>query len=172
MRAGIGLIGLLLSVAIIFYMMFGGPGNPGYVRGDLEAQKQADKEVEQISGKDSNGKLATDSVTIEASDKGILVKNVESGGAFDQHFGLQTGDVILDIGPLDAKTQASDDSTAKAYLHDAYARNEQLVVQRGPKRLTLPDDRTPPPPGTPQPQQQRMNPMLQAHNLVNKIESH
>jgi len=186
MRAGIGLIGLLLAVGLVFYLMFGGPGNPGSVRTDLEAKKQADTFVNQISGKDAKGELATDSISIEAGSRGILVKTVEPGGAFAQHFGIQPNDVILDIGPLDAKTQATDDETAKAFLHRAYAQGWQLVVQRGAERVTLPTSGNPapqaptmqsvqsPPDQQAAPQQapQRMNPSLQAHNLIDKIQSH
>ena len=139
--AGIGLIGLLLCAGITFYLMFGGPGNPGTVRTDLEARKQANEFGNQISGKDVNGEIVTKSIAFQAGSRGIEVSNVTRGGAFDMKYGLQSGDVILEIGPLDAKQQASDNGTADAYLRDAYARGEQLVVNRGVQQLTLPDQR-------------------------------
>lgn len=142
---GVGLLALLLGVALIFYLMFaaGGKGSAGQA---LEAQKQTQSFGNEISGKDAQGEIVTKSIAFDASNKGIVVQSVTAGGAFATKYGLQAGDVILEIGPLVAKDQAADNTTADAYLRDAYARSEPLVVQRGGQRVTLPTPVGPPGP--------------------------
>ena len=157
MRAGIGLLVLLFAVALMFYMMSSSASV------DVAAKKQAELQVNQFSGKDQSGKLATDSIAIDTDPKGVLVKSVEAGGAFDLKFGIKAGDLIVEIGPL-AKDQFQDPATAKAYLHDAYARDETLVVQRGSDRVTLPQ------PGTPA--AARPTGQQQMQDLINKVPTH
>lgn len=157
MRAGIGLLALLMGVALMFYLMSRDAGT------SLAVKKQADQVGNQISGKDANGKLATDTLTFDADAKGVKVNTVEPGGAFEQKFGIKAGDLIVEIGPL-SRDQFQDNSTAKAYLHDAYARDEQLVVVRGNERLTLPQAGTPAA-GRPTAQQQ-------VQDLMNKVQTH
>ena len=157
MRAGVGLLALLMGVALMFYLM---SQNASV---DLAAKKQADATVNQFSGKDANGKLATDTIGIDAGTKGVTVTRVDADGAFEQKFGIKAGDLIVEIGPL-TKDQFGDNATAKAYLHDAYARDEALVVVRDGQRVTLPE------PGTPA--SARPTGQQQVQDLMNKVQTH
>ncbi len=184
--AGVGLIGILLVVAFGFYMMFGGPGNPGYVRPAMEAKRDTEELANTISGRDSNKVPVTESITYEVTAKGILVKTVDPNGALGQKFGLRPGDLIIDLAGIASEQFAGSPSDAKAYMQGQFAR-EPWMVRRGDQKLNLPQDRnvgiettaapTPPDatavePTTPQPNQPRGNARNQARDLVNKIESH
>ena len=159
---GVGLLALLLGVALIFYLMFGGKGG-GSAGQALQVQKQTQSFGNQVSGKDADGKIVTESIKFEAGPKGVVVSTVTAGGAFDRKYGLRAGDVIQEIGSLSAKEQATDDRTADAYLRDAYARDWPLVVQRGTDRLTLPQQ-APETPGVPP--VQRTTPRNQLDNIL------
>lgn len=186
--AGIGLIGILLVAAIGFYMAFGGPGNPGYVRPAMEAKRETQELTNTISGRDSKGAPVTDSITYEVNDKGILVLTVDPNGALGQKFGLRAGDLIIDLAGIGCEQFAGSPTDAKAYMQGQFAR-EPWMVRRGDQKLNLPQDRnvgidttvatpTPTPeatsvePTTPQPNQPRGNARNQARDLVNKIETH
>jgi C-terminal processing protease CtpA/Prc len=160
---GVGLLALLLGVALIFYLMFasGGKGSVGQA---LQVQKETQSFGNEISGKDAEGKLVTQSIVFDAGAKGIVVQSVTAGGAFATKYGLQAGDVILEIGPLVAKDQAADNHTADAYLRDAYARSEPLVVQRAGQRVTLPIVQTGVNPGT----LQRTTPRGQLEDILKR----
>ena len=135
MRAGIGLIGLLLAVGIIFYVMFaaGGSGSAGQA---LKTGQAVKPQVEQIAGKDEQGRIATDSIKFDTGKNGIDVQSVVPGGAFEQYFGLKAGDTITMVGPLPAKDMGMDD--AKAFLLQAFQQNQDLTVRRDGAELKLP----------------------------------
>ncbi|MGC4033291.1 MAG: PDZ domain-containing protein [Tepidisphaeraceae bacterium] len=179
---GIGLLGLLVVVALVFYLMFaaGGKGSAGTA---LEAKKTMETQTYSAVGRDAEGESVSKSIQFDTDNKGIVVKDVTAGGAMDTKYGLKAGDVILEVGPLIVKEQAGD---AKGMLELAYARSETLVVLRGTQRIKLPDDRnvvavpTPapaqpqaqtPPPAEPQPAaqppQQRMTPRRQIEGILN-----
>jgi hypothetical protein len=184
--AGIGLIGILLAGGIIFYLTWGGPGNPGYVRPALETKRDTEVLTNAISGRDAQGQAVTDSITYEATGKGILIQTVTPGGALDVKFGLKPGDVIVELGPLAVDQFANSDDAARDFMQAQYARPDSWVVIRNGKKIRLPEDRNidaaVPAPGTavvnpanpanPQPAPQRNNPLKQARDLTNKIESH
>jgi len=178
--AGFGLIGLLLVGGLIFYMTWGGPGNPGYVRPALEAKREAEVMTNAISGRDTQGVPVTETMTYEPTQKGIVVLTVVPGGAMDIKYGLRAGDVILEIGTLVAGEQAADPSSAKAFLQDGYGRNATLLVRRGEQKITLPDQRTIGVPSQTSPTslssfatpEQRTNARNQARDVVKKIQTH
>jgi len=187
--AGVGLISILLAAGLIFYMTWGGPGNPGYVRPALEAKRDTEKMANAISGRDEKGQAVTDSITYEATAKGILIKTVVPGGALDVKFGLNPGDLITELGPLTVDQFSGSDATARDYMQAQYARPDSWTIRRGNQRLSLPQDRnvgiTPVPTPTPapagsdpsaqpnqNPPEQRTNPRKQANDLMKKIEQH
>lgn len=159
---GLGLVGLLLVVALVFYLMFGA-GGKGSAGTALEAQKQTESVGNQLSGKDDEGQLVTQTIKFEAGSKGIAVNEVTPGSAFETMYGLKTGDVIVEIGPLDAKTQAADNGTADAYLRTAYAQAQTLGVLRDGQKLTLPQPATP---GAPTATPQRTTPRNQLEGIL------
>ncbi len=188
--AGVGLIGILLAAGLIFYMTWGGPGNPGYVRPAMEAKRDTEELANALSGRDSKGAPVTDSITFETTPKGILVKTVVPGGALDAKYGLKPGDLITDLGPLTADQFTGSDGTARDYMQAQYARPDEWTVRRGDQKISLPRDRnvgvapvvpTPDQPAVATPQsdapaapanEQRGNPRKQAHDLLKKIETH
>lgn len=185
MKAGIGLIGVLLAVAIIFYVAFG-MGGKGTVGTTLQEGKKAETAAKEISGLDQRGEKATDSLTFDADAKGVTVNSIVPNGAFDKKFGILPGDVIIQIGPM-TRDQISSNSDAQAFLHDAYARNYELIVMRNGQKLSLPRDRhvgatpapaqtaqpTPPAPADPaKPQPERKNAVGKTQDLINQIQTH
>lgn len=181
MKAGIGLIGVLIAVAIVFYVAFGMGDKGGVVGNNLRTGKELEKQANEFSGRDVTGQKATDSLTFDTDNKGVKVLSVVPKGAFDTKYGLQPGDVITQIGSL-PREQISSNTDAAAYLHDAYRASWDLAVNRNGKSITLPRDRnvgltpsqsaqpTTPPPATPQPE--RKNPVGKMQDLKNQIETH
>ncbi|MBC7785665.1 MAG: hypothetical protein H7144_17685 [Burkholderiales bacterium] len=188
--AGIGLIGLLLAGGIIFYMMWGGSGNPGYVRPALEAKRDAEVMTNAVSGRDEKGAAVTESITYEMSNKGAVVKTVVAGGAMDKKYGLKPGDVITEIGPLGVDQFGGSQGSAGEFMQASYARPESWTVLRGGQKIRLPEERDTPvsntaASNTPAPTAatqepaapgvapvQRMNPKKQALDVVKQIEQH
>jgi hypothetical protein len=187
--AGFGLIGLLLVGGFIFYMQFGGPGNPGYVRPAMEAKRETEQLANTLSGRDDKGAPVTESIAYEVTDKGILVQSVTPGGALDVKFGLKPGDLIVDLAGIGHEQFAGSPENAKAFMQGQYAR-EPWLVRRGNQRLSLPLDRNVAAPvdlasapaapdaatnapATPAaPAEPRTNPQNQVRDLMKKIESH
>jgi hypothetical protein len=139
MRAAFGLVSLLVVVAIIL-ILFSMYSIPAAKQGRV-AQNQA----RQIAGLDEDNAPVTDAVTLDAKDRngkmeGAVVTSITPGSALQKRFGLQNGDVILEMGPLSVKENMSSASEAKDFLLDAYQKDQSLVVMRGSERFTLPQD--------------------------------
>ncbi|HZL38551.1 MAG TPA: hypothetical protein VFC78_24800 [Tepidisphaeraceae bacterium] len=148
MRMGLGLISLLLGVALIAYLW---SKNTTVV---MQKGNEARKQVEQISGHDENGGLASDSITTQPETgpdghlKDLLVTNLVTGGPFESFFGLQKGDKIITIGPLevgDRYIMADDSKAAVNFLTDAYQTSKPLIVIRNGQQMTLPAQKGAPP---------------------------
>ena len=139
MRAAFGLVSLLVVVAIIL-VLFSMYSIPAAKQGKV-AQNQA----RQIAGLDEDNAPVTDAVTLDARDRngrmeGAVVKSITPGSALQKRFGLQPGDVIVEMGPLSVKENMSSAGEAKDFLLDAYQKDQQLVVLRGSERFVLPQD--------------------------------
>src|SRR4051812_34082576 len=139
MRAAFGLVSLLVVVAIIL-ILFSMYSIPAAKQGKV-AQNQA----RQIAGRDEDNAPVTDAVTLDAQDRngrmeGAVVTSIIPNSALQQRYGLQNGDVILEMGPLSVKTNMGSPSEAKDFLLDAYQKSQPVVVMRGSERLTLPQD--------------------------------
>jgi hypothetical protein len=187
--AGIGLVALLLGVAIIFWIMFGGKGQGGgYVRQELETREKATEQINAFGGKDATGTPVAETISYSAEPvRGVIVINeVKPDSPFATKYGLMAGDKVLELGPQPVKGLVSSDAEAKDWLTDAFQRSYQIVVDRNGTKLTLPDQRqSPPTPAVtnapaPQPQEQpqpqqpakRHSITGDAHDLVNKIQTH
>jgi hypothetical protein len=155
MRAAFGLVSLLVTLGIIALLMrvyvlpiaAQGTGKEGTLR----AQAQ------QIAGVDSDGVRVQDSINLEptsdASGKfaGEYVRSVYVGGPMDAFFGVVAGDRIVGVvvnGVQEMARDASDQAMFEAQVMEARGRNGQLLVERGGKRITLPDERATPAPAT------------------------
>ena len=142
LSAGGLLLALLIGIALLVYLQ---AENATVV---TKAGKQAQTQVREIAGVDENDAPVTDSINFAMHGNGgrfdgVEISSVTAGGSFDRKYGLQSGDIVTEIGPQpirDSILITSDDS-AKAMLQDAYQRSLPLTVRRGDARLTLPSDR-------------------------------
>lgn len=145
MRMAFGLVSLLVTVAIICYLMVGGggTGGPGYLQQVSQTNKQLKGQVNVLSGFDPSRQiLATDSMKYRidrtTGRPKLMVEEVMPNGPMDLKFGLKAGDRVLEIGALDVNMNITSFDDATAAFHDAYARGGNLVVMRGDDKLTLP----------------------------------
>lgn len=139
MRYGIGLLSLLIVVALTLLLMV----NTGYLKSVQTAQKQANNQINVISGYSEDRKiLATDSVRYKVVSIGskskLIVTSIYLTGPMDERYGLRADDQIIEIGPLDVSQMVTSKDDATAFLHDAYARNYPLTILRKGQKLTLP----------------------------------
>lgn len=142
MRGAFGLVGLLVTVGIVIWLMFGGGKGNSYIENVGSSKKQAETQVQAISGRDASGEPVTASLKLEVvssggRSSGIRITSIDSAGAIAKKYGLQVGDVITEFGPLPAGDFA-DETTAAAQLHDAYQRSLPLTVLRNGQKLMLP----------------------------------
>jgi membrane-associated protease RseP (regulator of RpoE activity) len=140
MRAGIGLLSLLLAVAIILMVMFSGP-HGGYVPTVINTGQTARQQANQISGRDENGMPVKDSIVLEEDSsggqlRGMVVKSVVSTGPMATAYGLKAGDEIVQVWGLRVRDQ-NDPGMVKAQIYESYGRNQPLVIQRDGQELTL-----------------------------------
>lgn len=140
MRAGIGLLGLLLAVAIVLMVMFSGP-HGGYVPTVINNGQTARQEANQIAGRDENGMPVKDSIVLEEDSngsqlRGIKVKSVVPNGPMATVYGLKAGDEIVQVWGLRVRDQ-NDPELVKSEIYESYARNQPLVVERDGQEVTL-----------------------------------
>jgi hypothetical protein len=135
MRAGIGLLSLLLVAGIVFYLSFGGK-NGGYEGHVLTEGRTAGNEAAQFSGQEhpEDSIVLTDDLAGNEL-RGLKVTAVTPGGLMERTYGIAVDDIIIQANQLDVRGQES--SMAKAMVAEGFARNQNLVVKRGPTELTL-----------------------------------
>jgi S1-C subfamily serine protease len=136
MRMTFGLVSLLVVLAVVMYL-FKTVDAP-----EIEGAKKAQDQAQQISGRDANGVAAMSSYKAEEFDvgnqlRGIKITDVTAGGPMDQFYGLKVGDVVLQIGGLDAAS-LGDYGSAKGQLDQAFQESKSLLVDRGGTQMTLP----------------------------------
>lgn len=145
MRAGIGLVGLLITMAIILYLLAGrGCTGRSYLGTLADVKKEKGEWAQQIGGKDTTGRPFHESLTIEewpetGALRGFQVSNVDPLGPAATHYALQNGDIILEIGSQDvggAIINSTD--SGRDFLTDGFARGAPLVVRRNGQEITLP----------------------------------
>jgi hypothetical protein len=139
MRGVFGLVSLLVAVGLIVWL-FSAFSIPTVKQGE-----KARVQVEQISGRGTDGVSAGDSFAAQAQFKGgtvdsLLVTNVVAGGAMQKHFGLAAGDEIKSVNGMAIGGLANDEELAKALVTEAFSRKQSLTVRRGSQTLTLPID--------------------------------
>ena len=145
--AGFGLLGLLMVVAIIFWVSYGPMGKAapnGYVGVVQKKGAEARDEANQISGHDDNGvpvseSIKTDEVDVDGQFRRIKVVSLVPGGPFDTAFKLQPGDEITEIGGLPVNMN-NDYGLAQAQLYESIARNQPLTLMRQGQKLTVTPD--------------------------------
>ncbi len=142
MRMAVGLGGLLITIAVIVWIM--GKAELPYDQAVLHASQKATDQVQQLSGRDENGNNieTTYSVFADTRSDGKLqdlqVTQLTPDSPLAHYFGLQKDDVILAC--VDGHTVRTDmaglndDRAGKDAIWDAYTTQGQMVVQ--PRRST------------------------------------
>jgi hypothetical protein len=144
MRAGFGLVSLLLGVFLMLWL-YAGPGSLG--GGSLgtaaRVQKQVTPQVNIISGRSADGSEVASS-TIRLSNESttgrprIVVEAVKPLGAMHIRFGFQPGDRLKLIGPLEVGTMVTSAGEASDFLMHAYSREQTVTVERAGRTIELP----------------------------------
>ncbi len=140
MRAGIGILSILVCLAIVMFVMFSGPGG-GYVPNTIKAGQNAQNQAQQIAGVDENGMKVQDSVGLKEVDTngelhGIQVTQILPAGPMASIFSLQAGDVIVEVGPMRVRDE-DDPELAKDQIYESTQRSWPLVIERNGEQLTL-----------------------------------
>lgn len=141
MRAGIGLLGLLIVAAIIFYLSFGTKNHPGYDATVLEKGRTAQQQAAQIAGRTEDSTPIADTITMEEVDLGgqfrrLKVTSIMPGTPMETIYGLKVGDEIIkadDMGVADN----NDAGLGKTLVASGYQHNKPIVVMRNDQELTL-----------------------------------
>ena len=139
MRVALGLVSLLVVVAIIMLLF------NFYTAPMLKETKSTREQAQQISGRDEDNAPVTHAITLDAQDRAgrmeaAVVTDLTPGSKLETHYGLQKGDVILELGQVTIRGNITSADEAKDFLLHAYQRNEPLVVMRGSDRITLPQE--------------------------------
>ena len=147
MRAGIGLISLLVGVALMMWL-FAESEIP-----KVKAGKKAQEEAQQISGRGTDSLPAMESFETEAQRAGsrmtLVVTAVTPGGAMQTYYGLLKDDRITGVNGMHVNDLANgDDQLAKALVAEAFGKQQKLAVVRNGQTLTLPLPPGSPPAGT------------------------
>jgi C-terminal processing protease CtpA/Prc len=141
MRAGLGLVGLLICIGVVVWIM--GKSELPHTQAVLAAKKKAEDTMNPIAGYSRDGSMKfSDSLQIEPETKGgkisaIDVTSVVAGGPAATEYGLKENDVIVEIGPLSVKDQINSAGEARDMIQDAYQRNQPLVILRDGNKMTL-----------------------------------
>jgi hypothetical protein len=156
MKAGFGLVALLVGVGLLVWLFAPG-GATNYTGEVLKSGQKAREEVNQLAGNaPAGGMTFKESVEVDAQSSGgktvaLLVNKVEPAGPAATYFGLRRGDLITDIGPLQVKDMMSGADEGLDFLMDAYQKKQTITVMRDEQRITLPGGAALATPGAPQP---------------------
>jgi hypothetical protein len=147
MRAGFGLIGILVTIGIIAVLI----GKGGWFDNTTSKPvKDAREQANQIAGNSKDGEMKfKDSVQLEPESKGgkissIAVTDVTAGGPAETYFGLKEGDAIVGYALNGAEQNVRDQNDAElviAQIQTAYSQSGTVTVMRNGKRLTLPTNK-------------------------------
>jgi hypothetical protein len=134
-------------VAIIMVMFAGKGGCLGgqsYLGLLAKTKKEKEPLVQQWGGKDPKGRPFWESLDLqrwpERGDmKGLEVTRVDPTGPAASYFGLQTGDIITEIGMHEVGGPIIESVAAGAdFLTDAFAKNFPIKIRRAGQELVLP----------------------------------
>jgi type II secretory pathway component PulC len=136
MRSIFSLAGILVVAGVIMWV---------YSRTEIPTLKQSENatnQAQQLSGHDTDGTPVAQTMTLEAHSTnnkldGILVKDVLAGGAMERAYGLQKGDLMVQIGPMDVQSWNNDGELAISLAQQAYQQSQTIVVMRNGQRVEL-----------------------------------
>src|SRR5437016_8139800 len=139
MRAGFGLVGLLITIGVIVWFMY--KIELPHDQAVISAGNQARAQLEPLSAEGVMKFEQSIDLDLESSGgrtNSVLVTNVVAGGPAANYFGLMRGDSIMEIGPLSVRDSVSSREDARAYVTDAYQRKQSLTVIRDGQKIMLP----------------------------------
>jgi membrane-associated protease RseP (regulator of RpoE activity) len=145
MRMMFGLLALLITVAIILVvasMYYGGS------QGVAKTGKRMQQQATQISGRGPDKVPVTQSITYVEPNAGdrldsLEVASVTTGGAMEA-YGVQAGDTIVEVNGMAIRdVPMGDVELARAWVAEAYQRQQTLVVLRNGQRIELPQQPAP-----------------------------
>jgi hypothetical protein len=140
MRAGLGLVSILVAIGLIAWMMGKGFGTSALTDPGVKHQTA---NAEQFAGYGRDGEMRfSASLTLDPQTKNgkttsVLVTSVATGGPAETVFGLKKDDAITEIGPLPVDQIVQSDSDAMAFVQDAYQKMQTLTVIRNGQKITL-----------------------------------
>jgi DNA polymerase III epsilon subunit-like protein len=142
MRAGFGLVGLLICVGVIVWIMH--KSTLPYTEEVLKKNDEAKKQLNPIAGYSADGSMKfSDSLVVDTETSGgkisaIDVTKVVAGGPADTAYGLKEGDAILEIGPLTVKDNIQTAGDAMDQLVQfGYEKSAPLKIIRDGNEMTL-----------------------------------
>lgn len=156
MRAGFGLVGILMTIGVIVWL-WSSIVLP-HDKAAIDAGRQATTQLNQIAGNSADGTMRFDqSLDFDLTRKGgrindLIVLDVKPGGPAETFYGLRKNDFILELGPLAIRDQINSKDEARDFLMDAYQRSQPIVIVRNGQKITLPLSGRPAPASTPQQQ--------------------
>jgi hypothetical protein len=143
MRAGIGMLSVLIVVAIMFWFYFGpgGPGGASNMQTILNAKEQAERQANQFSGRDARGKQVSLTFTFRLVPgaqriKGAEVTAIDADSVLATKYGLQVGDVIIEVGYIPPE-QLQTGADYRIFIDDAFARSHPIKVRRAGQVIEL-----------------------------------
>jgi hypothetical protein len=133
MKYAFGLVSLLMVTAIILFLF------SKYEIPMARKGKDAQEQVQPITGQTAEGVAAKDSVQVDGQMVGgqlrsLQVTQVTPGGYFEQYYGLKVGDKVLQINGVDVGT-FGDPGMAEAELWSAQSR--PITISRNGQSMTL-----------------------------------
>jgi hypothetical protein len=177
MRAVFGLVGILVVVGVIVWLL-GAPG--GYLdktQADIKAGNKAKQQVNVIAGNSADGEypfrktVTLDLATSGGKTQGLLITSVNPAGPAATYYGLQKGDVVIDLGQMGpVKNQTWSAEEALDWLDDAYRKQQRIIIIRNGQSITLPQ--TPAAPANSNANSSNSNPLGQQLEAIQKIPTH
>jgi hypothetical protein len=159
LRAGFGLLALLISVFIMVWVF------SWYTASNLPAYKNATNQANMIAGNSRSNVIGQAGTPVLADSKfapvesngnltGVQVTVMPTTNGLYEFFGLAPGDVVREIGPFKVgDTTLTDFGTTRDWIQEAMQRQMPIVVERGGRTFKLPDEKAslPAPAATPAP---------------------
>jgi hypothetical protein len=152
--AGIGLLGLLVTIALIFWLF------AAFEIPKAKVGKQAQEQAKQISGRSEDGTPAMDTFATQGVMRGskldaLQVTGITPGGAMDQYYGLRVNDEITAVNgmTLDAISNNDEEMAKAQVVQEGFSKKAPLNIRRKGRPMTLPLPAGSPfaAPATPQP---------------------
>lgn len=136
MKGAFGLVALMITMFIVAYLW------STHTAQVVQTAKPAQQMAQQLSGRDESGMRASDSIKMEAEERGGSVRSVNvteiiAGGPMETYYGLKVGDKITHAGGNHLSV-FMDGEMARLQILEAYQRQHELKIIRDGQEMTLP----------------------------------